>query len=129
MRRYTRPSIAEISKRVARERWSSYVDTIKQHATTEELEYLNYLERQMTDEMKESFTRSKYFIDNANWNSKDTFIKSTSDGNLSIQILELELFLEKYYPNEVKTFSYYNNDVSTDGLKVTRSGVRSKHKK
>ena len=129
LRRYTRPSINEISQRIAKERWSSWVDTIKQHASTEELEYMNYLERQMTDEMKETFTKSKYFLDNANWNSQDTFLKYTSDGTMSIQVLELELFLESHYPDEVKTSSIYNREIATDGKIKKRVGYRSKKNK
>lgn len=128
LRRYTRPSISEISAQVAEQRWTDWVDTIKQHASTDELEYMNYLEGQMTDEMKENFTRSKYFLDNSNWNSQETFIKSTSDGAMSMQLLELELYLEKYYPDVIKTHSLYNLDVSTDGKMITRKGYRSKHK-
>lgn len=130
LRKYARPKISDIAREVGRKRFDSWWETIKKHATTEELEYVNYLVMQMTDEMKLGFTRSRYFIDNSNWNSEDTFImKGLDDGDISIQALELELFLEKHYANDVTTRSIYNEQVATDGLKKTRRGILKSKKR
>ena len=124
LRRYARTNIGDISKQVAMRRFDDWHQTIKDHASTDELEYANYLINQMTDEMKQGFTRSRYFIDNSNWNSKQSFVQETSDGDISIQTLELELFLQKNYP-EVMTRNIYNEQVATDGqIDAIRRGIK-----
>ena len=129
LRRYARTNIGEISKQVAMQRFDDWHQTIKDHASTDELEYANYLINQMTDEMKQGFTRSRYFIDNSNWNSKQTFVQETSDGDISIQTLELELFLQKNHP-EVMTRNIYNEQVATDGqIDAIRRGIKKAKKR
>lgn len=124
LRRYARTNIGEISKQVAMQRFDDWHQTIKNHASTDELEYANYLINQMTDEMKQGFTRSRYFIDNSNWNSKQTFVQETGEGDISIQTLELELFLQKNHP-EVMTRNIYNQQVATDGqIDAIRRGIK-----
>ena len=125
MRKYTRRSIGDIAQEVAEKRFDDWWKTIKDNASTEELEYCNYLVMQMDDKMKRGFTMSRYFLENANWNSEDTFVKSVSDGDISMMTLELELYLEKNHP-EVNTRNIYNKEIATDGLNVTRQGVLKK---
>lgn len=127
--KYTRVNIGDIAKEVGGKRFESWWQTIKDYSSNEELEYVNYLVMQMSDDMKIAFTRSKYFYDNSNWNSKQTFIKEYDEGEISVQALELELFLQKYYP-QVHTRNIYNTQIATDGqVDKIRKGGRSKKKK
>lgn len=125
MRKYTRRSIGEIANEVAEQRFNDWWQTIKDHSSTEELEYCNYLVMQMDDKMKRGFTTSRYFLENQNWNSQESFVKSVTDGDISMMTLELELYLEKNHP-EVNTRSIYNKEVATDGLMKTRQGTLKK---
>jgi len=126
--RYTRPNIGDIAKEVGEKRFESWWDTLKSHATDEDLAYANYLIMQMSEKDKLGFTRSKYFIDNANWNSKDTFQKSFDEGMISIQTLELELYVQKNCPH-ITTRNIYNEQISIDGKNIIRRGIRGKKKK
>ena len=124
LRKYARVDIGTISREVANRRFEDWHQTIKNHASNDELEYVNYLVNQMSDEMKQGFTRSRYFIDNTNWNSKQSFVIETDDGDMSIQALELELFLQKNHP-EVMTRNVYNEQVATDGqIDAIRRGIK-----
>ena len=123
IRKYTRPSLNQIAREVARQRFDDWLKTIKDHASAEEIAYVDRLVAQMDDSMKEGFTKSSYFIDNANWGSEQTFLKDTIDGVYSIQTLELELFLENHHP-EVETDSKYNTSIATDGKMKKRKGIR-----
>lgn len=126
--KYTRPNIGDIAKEVGEKRFNSWWDTLKEHATDEDLAYANYLIMQMSEKDKLGFTRSKYFIDNANWNSKDTFEKGFDEGMISIQTLELELYVQKNCPH-ITTRNIYNEQISTDKKNIVRRGIRSKRKK
>ena len=115
LRRYTRPSIQEISKAVADKRMDSWMETIKSHGSLAEQEYAEKLIEQMDDEDKLAFTRSRYFLDTDNWNSQDTFVKEVGDEEYSIMTLKLELFME-------------GRNKDTDGLYEQASGTKGKRK-
>ena len=123
--RYATTSIEQLAEETATTRFESWKQTILDNASQGEIDYMNKLLEQMTPAMIEGFTRSRYFVDNATWGSEQTFIKHTSEGDMSIQIIELELFLEKNHP-EVKTDHLYNNEIATDGKDITRRGILKK---
>ena len=128
LRRYTRRSIADIAKEVAERRLDSWLDTIKEHASQAEIDYVTSLLNEMTDEQKQGFTRSQYFVDNVNWVSDSSFVIDTNEGEFSIQALELELYLESH--TDISTRSVYNRLVATDGKMKKRRGYgRAKSRK
>lgn len=92
LRRYTKPSIAEIAQRTANERMESWLDNVRQNASMAEIEYAEELVSQMSDDEKLSFTRSKFFLDVGDWNS-DQFRKYLDNHEYSIQTQKLEIFL------------------------------------
>ena len=81
-----------------------------------------------TDEQKQGFTRSQYFVDNVNWVSDSSFVIDTNEGEFSIQALELELYLESH--TDISTRTVYNRLVATDGKMKKRRGYgRAKSRK
>lgn len=130
LHKYARPDIHQLALESAEKRMEDWLNTIKQHASQEEINYVTDLVNKMTDQQKMNFTRSQYFIDNANWNSKESYVKETSKGLFSIQTLELELYLQAR--TDIDTDNIYNTEVATDGklnkVRVGR-GKRRKRKK
>lgn len=124
LRKYTRTSISQLATMTAEQRMDSWLDTIREHASKAEIEYAEELVMGMTDKQKLGFTRSEYFINNENWNSKDSFIKHTDNGEYSIQTLKLELYLETYENNQ--TEKKYNTNVATDGQDKLRGAYRGR---
>lgn len=124
--KYARPNIHQLAVETAEQRLDSWLDTLKNHASQAEVDYAEELISQMSENEKIGFTRSNYFLDNSNWNSKESYVKETSEGEYSMQTLELELYLEKN--TDVNTRSIYNNEVATDGLQKTRRGTRKRRK-
>lgn len=127
LHKYARPNIHQLALESATQRLDSWLDTLKQHASQAEVDYATELLNSMTDDQKIGFTRSNYFIDNSNWNSKESYVKDTSDGEFSMQTLELELYLQKN--TDITTRNIYNSEVATDGkLDKVRRGVRKRKK-
>lgn len=89
---YNARSIRELSLEYADRRMDSFMETIRNNGTIEEVEYAEELFDQMTDDDKIAFTRSKYFLDTDNWGSEQ-FIQEFQDNEYSMMTLKLELFM------------------------------------
>lgn len=128
LHKYSRTSIRELALKTADERLDSWLNNIRANGSEEEIAYAEELLSKMTDSQKIGFTQSKYFLDVENWNSID-FVKETDEGEFSIQVLKLELYLQS---KGVDTEKIYNKFVATDGAdedtirKGTRKGQRKK---
>ena len=127
IKKYARRDMARLAQETAERRLESWLDNVKANGSTEEIEYAEFLLEQMTDSQKIGFTLSKYFLDVENWSSEG-FIKSTSEGLYSIQVLKLELFLQNY--EGIEDRNIYNQYVATDGdINAIRNPTRHKPKR
>ena len=108
LRRYTRPSIAEISKQVASQRMESWLDSVRNNASQAEVQYAEELVSKMSDEDKLAFTRSKFFLDVGDWSS-DQFKQYLETHEYSIQTQKLEIFMNN---KGYDTQNSYDNGVS-----------------
>ena len=127
LRKYSRTPIRELAVKTANERIESWLDNVRANGSEEEIAYAEKLVESMTDTQKIGFTRSKFFLDVENWNSYD-FKKETEEGEFSIQVLKLELFLQS---KGVKTENIYNRFVAKDGdlNKVRKGSVKGQRRK
>ena len=111
LRKYTRRSIRELAVETAQQRMDSWLEHVRANGSVEEIAYAEELVAGMSDEQKIGFTKSKYFLDVENWNSEG-FVKSTDEGDFSIQVLKLELYLQTYEDSDTRNI--YNRKVATD---------------
>lgn len=123
LRKYSRISIRELAIQTAEQRMDSWLENVKANGSLAEIEYATDLINNMTESQKIGFTKSKYFLDVENWNSKD-FVKDTEMGEISIQTLKLELYLQQY--DERKTKNIYNQFVAKDKENVIRGATRGR---
>ena len=127
LRKYTRTSIKELAEMTAEQRMNSWLEHVRANGSLEEIAYAEKMISEMTAEEKLRFTQSKYFLDTENWGSEG-FIQNTEDGDFSIQVLKLELFMKEHGHN---TDDIYFNDVLTDSSKTNTSDLRKyvRHRK
>lgn len=110
--KYSRMPINILANLTAEQRMENWLNTIRNNSKNpKEIEYAEQLVASMSVEDKVGFTRSKYFLDNENWNSLETFLVDTDDGMYSIQVLKLELYLEE---KGYKFDSVYMNKVASE---------------
>ena len=130
LRKYARRSIKELAVETAQQRMDSWLEHVRANGSEVEIEYAEELVASMTDEQKMGFTRSKYFLDVENWNSYD-FVKETDEGDYSIQVLKLELYLQTYEGSTTRNI--YNRKVATDGdenaIRGSARGKRGRKRK
>ena len=127
LRRYARTDISQLAYQTAEQRMESWLNTIKEHASQDEIDYATRLVNSMTDKQKLGFTRSEYYLNNENWASEQTFMQSTLEGDYSIQTLKLELYLETY--GQGSTDNLYNKGVASDGQDKLRGAYRGRKAK
>ena len=129
LRKYSRTNIRELAIMTANERLESWLNNVRANGSPEEIAYAEEMIANMTESQKIGFTRSKYFLDVENWNSYD-FKKETDEGEYSIQVLKLELYLQTYEGSETKNI--YNRKVAKDGdinaVRGSASGKKGKLK-
>lgn len=122
LRRYARHNINEIAQRITKNRLDSWLETIKNNGSQAEYDYAVELLGKMSEEEKQGFTRSSYFIDNVNWASTQTFVFNTQEGEYSLQVLGLENYLVAH--TQIDTNKIYNRLVATDGkVDKKRAGI------
>lgn len=106
LRRYTRTDISQLAQETANKRMDSWIDNIKSGSTDADYQYAQEMFNSLTDEEKQGFTRSKFFMD-----SSYMYMITEEDGKqYSVQTLKLELYLEEVrgkttrhiYRNKVK---------------------------
>ena len=93
LKKYARTSIRELAEQFAEQRMESWLNNVRANGSSEEIAYAEELVASMTMEEKIGFTRSKYFLDTENWSSEG-FVQDTDVGQLSIQVMKLELYLK-----------------------------------
>lgn len=121
LRKYSRTNIRQLALETAEKRLETWLEHVRANGSEEEIRYAEELIESMSDSEKIGFTLSKYFLDTENWNSDETFEKDTDDGEYSIQVLKLELYLES---KGHTTRHIYNTHVASDGKDVIRGGSR-----
>ena len=106
LRRYTRTDISQLAQETANKRMDSWIENIKSGSTDADYQYAQEMFNSLTDEEKQGFTRSKFFMD-----SSYMYMITEEDGKqYSVQTLKLELYLEEVrgkttrhiYRNKVK---------------------------
>lgn len=106
LRRYTRTDISQLAQETANKRMDSWIDHIKEGSNDADYQYAREMFNSLTDEEKQGFTRSKFFMD-----SSYMYMITEEDGKqYSVQTLKLELYLEEIrgkttrhiYRNKVK---------------------------
>lgn len=106
LRRYTRTDISQLAQETANKRMDSWKENIKSGSTDADYQYAQEMFNSLTDEEKQGFTRSKFFMD-----SSYMYMITEEDGKqYSVQTLKLELYLEEVrgkttrhiYRNKVK---------------------------
>lgn len=104
----------ELEVNIANQRWESFKEHIKSLGNEEEYNYLLELESKMSESDKIAFTRSKYFFDGGDYNSKD-FVKFINDYGISVGMAKLETFLESQRDVETQR-RYYEKGVTRTKL-------------
>lgn len=114
MLNYNARSIKELALEYANRRMDSFMNTIRENGSLAEIEYADSLYKEMSDADKIAFTRSKYFLDTDNWNSKD-FKKAFQEDEYSMMTLKLELFMMSrgYHTDNIYNQAYYGSDEQT----------------
>ena len=122
MRKYTRRSIREIAVETAQQRMDSWLETIRSHASEEEIAYAESLVNKMSDTDKIGFTRSQFFLDTEEWGSEQ-FKEYMDSHNFSIMTHKLELYLNN---KGYETKNDYDNGVEGIHHNSTRKGQHKK---
>lgn len=124
MRKYTRRSIREIAVETAQQRMDNWLETIRSHASEEEIAYAESLVNKMSDSDKIGFTRSQFFLDTEEWGSEQ-FKEYMDSHNFSIMTHKLELYLNN---KGYKTKNDYDDGVEGIKHKATVKGQRRRKK-
>lgn len=120
LKKYTRTSISELAKQTAQMRMEDWLLHIQNASNETDKAYAKKLYDSMTEEEKEGFTRSKYFMD-----SSHMYIVTEEDNvQYSIQTLKLELYLEEV--RKKKTDHIYRTKVKGDEGKLRKYTRRKK---
>lgn len=91
LRKYAKTDIRQLAQETAQARMDSWIEHINEGSTDADSQYAQELLNSMTDEEKEGFTKSKFFMD-----SSYMYMVTEEDGKqFSIQTLKLELYLEE----------------------------------
>ena len=124
---YNARSIKELALDYANKRMDSFMETIRNNGSLDEIQYAEQLYEEMTDEDKIAFTRSKYFLDTDNWGSEQ-FIQDFQDAEYSMMTLKLELFMmnKGYDTDNIYNQAYYGSDAKTNRPSTRGGKIRRK---
>lgn len=105
LHKYARTDIRQLAQETANKRMDSWLDNILASSTDEDKKYAQELFDSLTENEKQGFTRSKFFMD-----STYMYMITIEDGReFSIQTLKLELYLEEVRGRETRHI--YRNEV------------------